>query len=66
MDLTTANECVAASSLLAQRHSPYNGTDHDMSDAEMHAFLNASCHVERCEIKAQALFDAAVFATPTV
>ena len=37
-----------------------------MSDAEMHAFLNASCHVERCEIKAQALFDAAVFATPTV
>ena len=37
-----------------------------MSDGDMQAFLQASCGVETCDIKAQALFDAATSSTPAV
>ena len=37
-----------------------------MSNESMHAFLKASCGVETCDIKAQALFDAATSSTPAV
>ena len=31
-----------------------------MTDAEMHAVLKTACGVENCDLKAQAIFDAAV------